>query len=217
MTVTILLADDHHILRQGLRALIGKQRGLRVVGQTGDGLEVLDLVDKHQPDVLLLDINMPGLDGLEVARRVRAEHPSTRIVMLTVHKDEDHALRAMKNGANAYIVKDLDMSDLVKGIREAMAGHRYVSPAVCPGGMDAFWRRVERSGPDDPYETLTDREREVLHLVAEGLTSAEVAARLSIKERTADEHRGRVMHKLGLRSQGELMRYALRRGVVSLD
>ena len=217
LAVTIVLADDHRIVRQGIRRLIEADPGMSVVAEAGDGLDALDLVREHKPDVLIVDIGMPGLNGLEVARRVKAEDVRTRVVVLTMHVSEDRAVEALRNGADAYVAKDADISGLVKGIREVMAGRQYVSPNVCKDGIDSLLAKARQGTPEDPYDTLTEREREVLHLAAAGCVRSQIGERLTISPRTVEVHRLNAMRKLGLHSQTDLVCYAIRRGIISVD
>jgi DNA-binding NarL/FixJ family response regulator len=211
--ITIVLADDHQVVRDGLRALLEAERDFVVVGEVGNGLEVVPLVVRLTPDVLVLDLLMPGLSGLDVAREVSRHAPDTRIVVLSMHASEAHVLQALKNGATAYVLKDAGAAELLKAIREAVAGRRYLSPPFADRAIDAYLGR-DPVDPLDRYETLTPREREVFHLAAEGLTHAEVGARLGISQRTAETHRANLMRKLDLHSQTELTAYARSRGLL---
>ncbi|HKI33814.1 MAG TPA: response regulator transcription factor [Gemmataceae bacterium] len=213
---TILLADDHNVVRQGLRALLEAEPDFSVVGEAADGLEALKLVERFSPNVLILDLKMPGLNGLEVVRQTRQRRPETRIVVLSMYGDEAHVLEALRHGATAYVVKGATAADLIRGVREAVAGRHYLSPPLSEHAVEAYFARAEEAALD-VYDTLTPREREVLQLAAEGLTNAEIAARLSISPRTAETHRGNLMRKLNLRTQTDLIRFALRRGIVTLN
>lgn len=213
---TIALADDHPIVRQGLRALLQAEPDFRVVGEAGDGLETVELVERLQPDVLVVDVMMPGVSGLEVARQVQQRSPETRVVILSMHANEAYVLEAMRHGAAGYVLKDSTATDLVEAVRRVMAGRRYLSPPLSERAIDAYLQKSEEAQLD-PYETLTSREREVLHLAAEGHTNAEIAERLSISPRTVETHRANMMRKLDLRSHADLIRYALRRGIIPLD
>ena len=216
MNVTLLLADDHHVVRQGLRALLEADPDFRVVGEASDGLEVPDLVERLQPRVLIVDLMMPGLNGLEVTRQVSKRSPQTRVLILSMHSNEAYVLEALRNGAAAYVLKDSTAAHLVHAVREVVAGRRYLSPPLSERAIETYAEKA-KSTSLDPYETLTTRERQVLHLAAEGLTNAEIADRLSISPRTAETHRANLMRKLGLRSQTDLVRYALRRGIVPME
>jgi DNA-binding NarL/FixJ family response regulator len=213
---TIVLADDHHVVRQGLRSLLEAEPDFSVVGETGDGVEAAQLVERLQPDVLVLDLMMPGLNGLEVTRQVSQRSPRTRVVILSMHADEAHVLEGLRAGAVAYVLKESTSAELVRAIREAVAGRRYLSPPLSERAIEVYMQKVE-STVLDPYETLTAREREVLHLVAEGYTNAEIADRLFISRRTVETHRANLMRKLGLRTQTDLISYALRRGILPME
>jgi DNA-binding NarL/FixJ family response regulator len=209
----IALADDHPIVRQGLRSLLEKEPGFSVVGEASDGLKVADLVDKTQADVLVLDLLMPGLGGLDVARDVARRSPKTRIVVLSMHSSEAFVLQALRNGASAYVLKDASMTELVTAVRQVLAGRRYLSFRLSERAIEAYINRAD-GGAVDIYETLTAREREVLHLAAEGLSNPAIGKRLNISVRTAEAHRAHIMQKLGLRNRTELIAYALRRGLI---
>jgi len=211
---TIVLGDDHKVILRGLRAVLDAQPGLAVVGEASDGLKVAALTERLKPDVLVLDLMMPGLSGFDVTRRVTKRLPKTRVVILTMYSSEAHVVEALRSGAMAYVVKDASADELVTAIREASAGRRFLS---APFSNDLIETYLKRPGGTDPYETLTPREREVLHLVAEGLTSSEIAARLFISPRTAESHRANLMRKLGLRSRTDLVRFAFQRGIVPLE
>jgi len=215
--IRILLADDHRIVREGFRALLQAQADFEIVGETGDGLETVRLVEQHKPQVLVLDLMMPGLNGLEVARQVTQRVPRTRIVVLSMHANEAYVLEALKNGACAYVLKDAGTAELVRAVREANAGRRYLSPPLSEPAIDSYIQRARTSDSLDLYDTLTNREREVLQLASEGHTNAEIATRLFISPRTVETHRANVMHKLGLRSQIDLVRYALQRGILPME
>lgn len=213
--ITIILAEDHQIVRQGLRAMLETEADFSIVAEAGDGLTAIQQVEQWQPEVLILDLMLPGLNGLEVIRQVSRRWPQVRVVILSMYANEAYVLEALRHGAAAYVLKESSMSDLVYALREAMAGQRYLSPPLSEERMGAYLQKAQTT-PLDPYETLTGREREVFQLVAEGCTSAEVAARLVISPRTVEMHRANLMRKMNLRSQTELIRVALRRGIVPL-
>jgi DNA-binding NarL/FixJ family response regulator len=214
--ITIVLADDHHVVRQGLRALLEAEPGFSVVAEAADGLAAADLVERLKPNVLVLDLMMPRLSGLEVARQVRRRSPQTRVVVLSMYANEAYVLEALRNGVAGYVLKESTAADLVHAVREAVAGRRYLSHPLSERAIELYVQKAQATTPDI-YETLTSREREVMHLVAEGYSNADIAARLSITRRTAETHRARVMRKLGLRNQVELIRYALRRGILPME
>lgn len=210
--ISILLADDHPIVRQGLRRLLEAEADFQVVGEAGDGLTTVQLVERLKPDVLVLDVMMPRLSGLEVTRQVTQRSPLTRTVILSMHSNEAYVLEALRNGASAYVLKDSTYADLTLAVHEAAVGRRYLSPPLSERVVQVYMQRA-KTGQLDPYETLTTREQEVLHLAAEGCTAAEVAARLFISLRTAETHRANLMRKLALHNQAELVHYALKRGI----
>lgn len=214
MSATIVLAEDHAIVRQGLRALLEKEPTFSVVGEASDGLQVADLVERAKPDVLVLDLVMPGLGGLEVARDVTRRFPRTRIVILSMHASDAFAVQALRNGAAAYVLKDASAAELVRAIREVLAGRRYLSPPLSDKAIEVYVARARLAEVDD-YETLTKRERQVLHLAAEGLSNPGIAKRLGISPRTAETHRAHMMRKLGLRTRKDLIVYAVTRGLIS--
>ena len=213
---TIVLADDHHVVRHGLRSLLEAEPDFSVVGEAGDGLEAAQLVERLQPDVLVLDMMMPGLNGLEVTRQVGQRSRRTHVVILSMHANEAHVLEALRAGAAAYVLKESTYAELVHAVREAVAGRRYLSPPLSERAIEAYMKKAE-SDALDPYEMLTAREREVLHLVVEGHTSAEIADRLFVSRRTVETHRANLMRKLGLRTHTDLIRYALQRGILPME
>jgi DNA-binding NarL/FixJ family response regulator len=212
----ILLADDHHIVRQGLRALLESDPHFRLVGEAGDGIEAVRMSERLKPDVLITDVMMPGLNGLEVTRQVTKALPKTRVIILSMYTNDAYVLEALKNGASGYVLKDSQAADLIQAVREVAAGRRYLSPPLSERALDLYAKKIEDT-PEDPYEMLTTREREVLQMVAEGRTSTEIAERLFISPRTAEGHRANVMRKLGLQNQADLIRFALKRGILPLD
>lgn len=211
--VTIVLADDHQVVREGLRLVLEAQPDFSVVGEAADGLQAAELVGRLKPDVLVADLVMPGLGGLDVAREAKRRSPKTRVVVLSMHSSDSFVLEALKNGASAYVLKDSSAAELVQAIRTALAGRRYLSPPLSQKAIDDYVTRAEGSAVD-LYETLTTREREVLHLAAEGLGNPAVGERLGISPRTAETHRAHVMDKLGLRNAAALVVYALHRGLL---
>ncbi len=213
---SIVLADDHHVVRQGLRALLEGQPDFQLVGEAGDGLEAVQLTERLKPDVLIIDLMMPSLNGLEATRQVSQRSPQTRVVILSMHANEAYVLEALRNGAAGYVLKDSSAADLVHAVREVVAGRRYLSAPLSERAIAAYIQKAS-DVTTDPYEMLTNREREVLHLAAEGYTNAEIADQLSISPRTAETHRANLMHKLGLHTHTDLIRYALRRGILPME
>ena len=216
MTVTVLLADDHPIVRQGIRHLLEAESDVQVIGEASDGLEAVQLVEKHRPTVLIVDMMMPGLNGLEVLRQVKKRSPATFSIVLSMQSADAYVVEALKSGASGYILKDSGPSELVNALRQVIQGQRFLSPKLSERLINAFIQTSDKAILDS-YETLTDREREVLQMVSEGLTTPEIARRLAISPRTAELHRGRMMSKLGLRNQTDLIRYALKRGILPMD
>jgi len=214
--ISIVLADDHPVVRRGMQALLEAEPDFSVVGEAGDGLETVRLVERLQPDVLILDLMMPGLSGLEALRIIRQRSSRTRVVVLSMYGNNAFVASALINGASGFVLKGCEEEDLVRAVLEAVAWRRYLSPPITERAIDAYIEQV-RVGQLDPHETLTAREREVLQLAAEGNTGAEIAARLHISQRTVENHRANVMRKLGLKNQSELVRYAVRRGLIPLE
>jgi DNA-binding NarL/FixJ family response regulator len=210
----ILLADDQQVMRQALRCLLEREADLQVVGETSDGLEVLSMVARLKPDVLITEVAMPSLYGLEITRRVREQAPGTGVVVLSRYPHEWYVTEALRRGALGYVVKHGDAAELVRAVRLAARGRRYLGAPLSDDSID-IWLARAASATTDPYETLTGREREILQLVAEGHSSTAIARRLAISARTAEAHRANVMRKLRLRNQAALIRYALALGLLA--
>ncbi|MBE0481455.1 MAG: response regulator transcription factor [Dehalococcoidia bacterium] len=211
---TVVLADDHHIVRQGLKALLEAEPGFHVIGEAADGLEAVRIVERLQPDVLVLDLMMAGMNGLEVTRQVSKRSPKTGVVILSMYANEAYVIEALQVGAKSYVLKESTANELVRAVIEVAAGRRYLGPPLSEQAIDAYMQKAKGS-TFDPYETLTTREREVLHLAAQGLTNAEIASRLFISRRTVEIHRANMMRKLGLRTQHiQLVHYAIERGIL---
>jgi two-component system, NarL family, response regulator NreC len=213
--VRIVLADDHTILRNGLRLVLERQAGFSVVGEAGNGREAVEVVARQAPDVVLLDIAMPMLNGIEAAKKISAEQPRTAIVILSMHSDEGYILRALKAGARGYLLKDSADSDLIQAIRAVSAGKAFFSPAVSRVLADDYLRQVRQQGVEDPYDLLTPRERELLQLIAELKSTKDIATLLCVSPYTVDTHRSNLMQKLNVHSIPELILYAVRKGVIS--
>jgi DNA-binding NarL/FixJ family response regulator len=209
----ILLADDQQVVRQALRCLLERESDLQVVGETSDGLEIIPLVERLKPDVLVTDVAMPGLYGLEVTRRVREQAPGTGVVVLSRYPNEWYVTEALRRGALGYVVKQSDAAELLRAVRVVARGGHYLGAPLSDEPIDVWMARAARAATD-PYDTLTAREREILQLVAEGYSSTSIARRLAISARTAEAHRANVMRKLRLRNRAALIRYALSRGVL---
>jgi DNA-binding NarL/FixJ family response regulator len=207
MPIRILLADDHVMVRQGLRTLL-EQAGMVVMGEASDGQEALQLAHAQPPDVAVLDLAMPHLNGLETARRLREAVPQAKIVLLTVHTEDPYVLEAMHAGAVGYVLKSQAAADIVQAIRDVLQGGIYLSPRVSRAVVQAYLTRSEL--PPDP---LTSREREILQLIAEGQTTKEIAWRLGLSVKTVESHRINLMRKLDIHETATLVRYAIRRGL----
>lgn len=210
----MLLADDHGIVRRGLRSLLETEPGLEVVAEASDGLEALRLCATHQPDILILDVAMPMLNGIEVAARAQKLDRPPRTIMLSMHSDETYVLRALAAGASAYLLKDATDEDLLPAIRAISAGKPYFSPAVTALLVEDYVRQLQARGLTDSYHLLTDREKQVLQLLAEGRSNKDVAALLDVGLSTVETHRGNLMQKLGLHNTAEIVLYAVRKGII---
>jgi DNA-binding NarL/FixJ family response regulator len=208
----VLVADDHTMVRESLVAVLQAQDDVEVVAQASDGLEAVEKACLTHPDVVVADLSMPRLSGLEVVRRLRESAPGTRVLVLTMHQEDEYVLQAVRAGAAGYLVKDSAAAELVDAVRSLHAGRDYFGPQA----SRALAQQVQNPdrGGADPYGQLTAREREVFHLIAEGFTTKEVARRLGISVKTAENHRGKVLAKLDVRNTAELVRYALRKGLL---
>jgi two-component system response regulator NreC len=216
LPVTILLAHRSPLVREGLKTVLGSQEDLRVIGETDNGLDAITLVDRLRPDVLIVDVRMPGLSGLEVTRQVCQRVPRTRVMVLSAYTNVAYVLEAQRHGATGYLLKDDDVRELAEKVRDVAAGRRTLSASLAER-LIAIQSHRAPPGVRDLYETLTTREREVLHLATEGRTYTEIAAALGISPRTVETHRIHLMQKLGLRTQTELIRYALHRGILPME
>jgi two-component system, NarL family, response regulator NreC len=213
--IRISLADDHKLMRSGLRVLLEQQSDLTVVGEASDGREAVALVAAQRPDVLVMDIGMPGLNGIEAAAQITNSYPEISIVMLSMHSDESYVLRALKAGAKGFLLKDSAEADLIKAVHSVAEGKSFFSPAVSRVLLDDYVRKLKRSGMEDSFDLLTPREREVLQLVAEGRSNKEVAQLLNLSVYTVETHRSNIMEKLNLHGVPELILYAVRKGIIS--
>ena len=215
MSVTIILVDDHPIVRQGLRHLLEDEPEFEVLGEAGDGVEALLLAGRLKPNILVVDMMMPGLNGLEVLRQVKHISPGTRTIVLSMQSADAYVIEALKHGAAGYVLKETGPSELVNAVREVIQGNQYLSAKLS--------ERLQASGqkimdiPSDTYETLTTREREILQMTAEGRTSKEIGDKLMISPRTVEIHRSNFMNKLGIKNQADLIRFAIKRGILPMD
>jgi len=210
---TVLLVDDHHVVRRGIRALLENESGILVVGEAGTGVEAARLAQQLKPNVLIIDLMLADMSGLEVIRQLRKRAPATYSVVLSMYGNDCYVVEALQAGAKAYVLKDSPPEELMRAVREAALGRRYLAPPLSDRAIEVYLLRSEDSQLD-PYDMLTAREREVLHLAAQGMTSSETAKRLCISPRTVEVHRARVMQKLGLHNRTELIHFAIRRGII---
>jgi two-component system, NarL family, response regulator NreC len=213
--VRILLADDHTVMRAGLRALLERQPNLEVVGEAGDGRQTVELASSHVPDVVVMDIAMPNLNGVEATRRMVSKQPTISVVILSMYSDESYVMRALEAGARAYLLKDSAVADLIRAIEAVSQGKSFFSPKISRILAEEYIRALRQKGVADSYELLTPREREILQLLAEGKTNKDVATSLNISVYTAETHRGNILQKLNLHSTAELVLYAVRKGIIS--
>lgn len=214
--VRIVLAEDHTIVRQGLRSLLEQESDFQVVGEVDNGLDAVTITEALCPDVLIVDLIMPGLPGLEVVRRVSESCPSTHPIVLSMYSVEAYVLEALRNGAQAYVIKGADAEELYCAIHSVLAGERYLSSPLSDRAIESYIEQATAVIPDR-YSMLTAREREILQLTAEGRSRGEIAETLSISPRTVETHRTNLMRKLGINSQNELVLYAVRRGLITVD
>jgi two-component system, NarL family, response regulator NreC len=209
----VLLADDHGIVRRGLRSLL-EETGHSVVAEAADGLEAVRLCEEHRPDLLIIDIGMPKLSGIEVAARAQKLDRPPAVIILSMHADESYIIRALGAGARAYLLKDATDEDLLPAIRAVASGKPFFSPAVTAVLVEDYMRTLQKRGLTDSYHLLTDREKEVLHLLAEGRSNKEVATLLDLGLSTVETHRANLMQKLNLHNTAEVVLYAVRKGII---
>jgi two-component system response regulator NreC len=210
----ILLADDHTVMRTGLRALLERQSNLEVVGECENGREAVALAATAKPDVVVMDVGMPVLNGIEATRMLAAQRPSTAVIILTVHADEAYVLRALQAGARGYLLKDSAPGDLIGAIQAVSQNKSFFSPKVSRVLAEDYVRVLKQRGAVDSYDLLTTRERQILQLLAEGKANKEVAETLHISPYTVETHRGHILEKLNLHSPAELILYAVRKGII---
>ncbi|MFN7925680.1 MAG: response regulator transcription factor [Bryobacteraceae bacterium] len=213
--IRIALADDHAVIRSGLHALLERNPDFQVVGEAGDGRELVNLVDEQLPDVVITDIGMPNLNGTEAASQIVSKHKDIGVIVLSMHSDEGYVLRALKAGARGYLLKESPEADLIAAIRAVHAGKAFFSPAVSQLLVQDYVRQLQDREIEDSYELLSAREREVLQLVAEGKSNKDVANLLNLSVYTVETHRSNILEKLNLHSVPELILYAVRKGVIS--
>jgi len=213
--IRILLADDHTVVRKGLRLLLESVPEFRVIADASSGREAVALAEQHNPDVIVMDVAMPILNGIEAARQITAKLPQTAVVFLSMHGDESYVLRALKAGARAYLLKDSAEYDLIQAVKAVSEGKAFFSPVISKMLVEDYMRQMRERGVEDSYELLTTREREVMQLLAEGKNNKDVAAILNLSLYTVETHRSNIFQKLNLHSGAELILYAIRKGVIS--
>lgn len=207
--ISILLADDHSVVRQGFRRILESQSDMEIVGEAANGREAIERATRLSPDVVVMDVAMPELNGIEATRRLMESSPRTRVLALSMHKDAVYVREILRAGARGYLLKDAIDADLLAAVRAVARGEGYLSPAIADAVLTDYRQHVT-----DPIDLLTSREREVLQLIAEGKTNKEIATDLKLSVYTVDAHRGRIMEKLNLHSTGELVRFAVRKGLI---
>ena len=212
--IRILLADDHAVVRDGLRALLDRQNDLTVIAEASDGRECVQLAEDLAPDVVIMDVAMPKMNGIEAARRIIGTRPATAVVMLSMHRDESYVLQSLKAGARGYLLKDSPREDVLEAIRTVAAGRSFLSRNVSRMLREDYVQQLQSRGLDDSWELLTDREREILQLLAEGRQNKEVANFLNISATTVETHRGHILRKLSLHSTADLILYAVRKKII---
>jgi DNA-binding NarL/FixJ family response regulator len=209
---TAILADDHEIVRRGLRGILESEGSCRIVAEASDGLSAAQLVEKHKPQILVLDLNMPRLHGIEVLRQTRVSSPNTRVIVLSMHSDEPYVIESLRAGAMAYILKGSESQEILQALKEVLAGRRFLSATLSEWAINALVSKP--ADESDPLHSLTQRERMVVQLAAEGNNNTEIAEKLFISPRTAETHRTNLLRKLGLHTQTDLVRFAIRKGLI---
>jgi len=217
MTIKIMLADDHQIVRQGLRNLLAAEPDMQVVAEADNGRQVLPLVEKFGPDIVIMDITMPGLNGIEATRQILAERTGVKVIALSMHSDSLFVLNMLKAGASGYLLKDCALEDLVRAIRTVVGHKTYLSPGISDVVIKDFVSGWDHADPSGAFSVLTAREREVLQLMAEGKSTNQIADCLCVSVKTVESHRKQIMSKSGIRSVAELTKYAIRQGLTSLE
>lgn len=214
MKIRILLADDHTILRAGLKMIVNKQPDMEVVGEAQDGRQAIHEAQRLQPDIILMDITMPDINGIEATKQIKRSLPDIRILILTMHEHDEYVFQALRAGASGYMLKEAADTELITALHVIQSGQFYLSPAAQSVMVGDYLQRVRTGEEKDSYSSLTEREREILKLVAEGHTNNQIAERLIISPKTVDTHRTHIMDKLNLHSRAELVKYAMRRGLL---
>lgn len=217
MKIRVLVADDHAIIREGLRVMLGNQPDMEVIGTASNGYETIQFVDQNEPDVVVIDISMPELNGIEAISRMLPQHPHLKVIVLSIHETKPYVYRTLKAGAKGYLIKETAGLEVVDAVRAVQRGERYLSPRIANLLTDKSFRQLETSMEASPLDALSPREREILQLVAEGRTSQEIGERLSLSSKTVDTYRSRLMHKIAVEDVAGLVKFAIQHGVISLQ
>ena len=217
MKIRVIVADDHAIIREGLRVMLGNQPDMEVIGIAANGRQAVQLIDEHKPDVAVIDISMPELNGIEAIQQMLPRHPHTQVVVLSIHQTKPYVYRALKAGAKGYLVKETAGLEVVEAVRAVHRGERYLSQSIAELLINGTSHKLESSTEVHPLESLSMREREILQLVAEGKTSQQISERLSISPKTVDTYRSRLMHKIRVEYIAGLVKFAIQNGVISLE
>lgn len=212
--IRVLLADDHAIVREGVKMILIKEPDIEVVGEASDGQEALDLVDRLKPGVVVMDISMPGMSGIEATQHVRERYPGVNVLALTMHEDESYVFKLLRAGASGYVLKRAAAQDLVQAVRAAAKGEAFLYPSVARKVVEDYLKRVETGEDRERYDGLTEREKEILTVIAQGLSNQQIAQKLYISTKTVQTHRAHILEKLGLHDRTELVRYAIRKGLI---
>jgi len=212
--IRVLLADDHAIVREGVKMILIKEPDIEVVGEASDGQEALDLVDRLKPGVVVMDISMPGMSGIEATQHVKERFPGVNVLALTMHEDESYVFKLLRAGASGYVLKRAAAQDLVQAVRAAAKGEAFLYPSVARKVVEDYLKRVETGEDRERYDGLTEREKEILTVIAQGLSNQQIAQKLYISIKTVQTHRAHILEKLGLHDRTELVRYAIRKGLI---
>lgn len=212
--IRVLVADDHAIVREGVRMILARENDIEVVGEAGDGQQALEQVGKLRPQVVIMDISMPAMGGIEATQRIRAQYADVQVLALTMHEDETYVFQLLRAGAAGYVLKRAAAQDLVQAVRAAARGEAFLYPSVARKVVEDYLRRVEAGEERERYDGLTSREKEILTLIAQGLSNQQIAGQLYISIKTVQTHRAHILEKLGLHDRTELVRYAIRKGLI---
>lgn len=215
--IKILIADDHRLVREGLKALLESQSDIEIVGEASDGHETIKKTKELQPDIVLMDISMPNLNGLEATRTIRRKYPNTKVLILTMHLNDEYIFQSLQLGASGYLLKENAAEDLINAIRSVQEGNSYLSPSISKTVIEAYLRKRTTGKGGSAFEVLTAREREILQLIAEGFTNKEIGKKLYISTKTVEAHRAHIMKKLDIHEVAKLVRFAIQKGLVDVN